>query len=207
MDDIIQLNIGGVKYITTKQTLLVKDSYFDALLSGRMKTGLTINDALFIDRDGSIFGYVLNYLRNLDTWEPPNDPDILIALLPEINYFALPGMLDQIKKMVKPVLLPFEVYLQLKGEWVTAVTYGMDCPDLLISSLNATVAPGTAIIPGILSTCSLDRCSVITTLLSRNTLYYIDQYVINNENVATILFRDVTDTPQLNRLRSKLYSP
>ncbi|EGG19348.1 hypothetical protein DFA_02135 [Cavenderia fasciculata] len=72
--DPITLNIGGSEYQTTKETLLkVKGSYFDKLLKGEIKA-TNINDksnSFFIDRDGTNFKYILNYLRTEDPLEIP----------------------------------------------------------------------------------------------------------------------------------------
>ena len=50
MSDIITLNVSGITYVTTKETLVVPNSYFDSMLSGKMKPGVHIDDAIFILR-------------------------------------------------------------------------------------------------------------------------------------------------------------
>lgn len=65
-DSIVKLNVGGVIYLTSETTLKSKSerlNYFDALLSGKFSPTM-IDGAYFIDRDGSIFQYILNYLRS-----------------------------------------------------------------------------------------------------------------------------------------------
>lgn len=55
----VKLNVGGQAFSTTFQTLtLVKDSYFHSLL-----TRWKVEETIFIDRDGTHFRHVLNYLR------------------------------------------------------------------------------------------------------------------------------------------------
>lgn len=44
---------------------------------------LVIDGAFFVDRSGETFKYVLDYLRNLDQWEAPKNPDLLLSLLGE----------------------------------------------------------------------------------------------------------------------------
>jgi BTB/POZ domain len=92
MTHVIQLNVGGVLYTTTKEVLLVPNSFFARMFGGEMKEGLEIDDALFIDRDGKIFRHVLNYLRNRDRWLPPADMGIYNDLLNEATYFGLDEM-------------------------------------------------------------------------------------------------------------------
>ena len=92
MSDIITLNVGGVTYITTKQTLMVPSSYFECMFSGQMKPGVYIDDDIFIDRDGKIFRHVLNYLRNRDRWIPPSDIELYGDLLNEADFYGLTEM-------------------------------------------------------------------------------------------------------------------
>ncbi|KAL4237686.1 BTB/POZ domain-containing protein kctd3 [Mactra antiquata] len=62
--DIIQLNVGGKRYATSKETLLwIPDSFFTSLLSGRISSLKDDKGAIFIDRDPSLFSIILNYLR------------------------------------------------------------------------------------------------------------------------------------------------
>eukprot|EP01083_Nonionella_stella_P078632 215280_1 len=61
--NIIKLNVGGVKYVTTKTTLL-KSGYFVALLSGNFAVDLDDEGAYFIDRNGKYFEYILDYMRS-----------------------------------------------------------------------------------------------------------------------------------------------
>jgi hypothetical protein len=58
----IKLNIGGVKFETSKSTLELSP-YFAAMLSGRFKIELDTEGYLFIDRDGENFKYLLSWLR------------------------------------------------------------------------------------------------------------------------------------------------
>ena len=63
--DIINLNVGGTKFSTSKQTLTqVQDTFFTGLLSGRIQTFKDDDGAIFIDRDPQLFRLILNFLRN-----------------------------------------------------------------------------------------------------------------------------------------------
>ncbi|EFA75352.1 hypothetical protein PPL_11429 [Heterostelium album PN500] len=69
--DPITLNVGGMKFQTSKSTLTkIPGSYFDAMLSGQIDIQSVSgkpNNTFFIDRDGTHFRYILNFLRDGDT--------------------------------------------------------------------------------------------------------------------------------------------
>lgn len=65
--DIVHLNVGGTRFSTSKQTLMwPHDSFFTALLSGRISSLRDETGAIFIDRDPKLFATILNYLRTRD---------------------------------------------------------------------------------------------------------------------------------------------
>ena len=62
--DIVNLNVGGTRFSTSRQTLSqLPDTFFTALLSGRISTLRDENGAIFIDRDPQLFSLILSYLR------------------------------------------------------------------------------------------------------------------------------------------------
>ncbi|NXI45221.1 KCTD3 protein, partial [Galbula dea] len=62
--EIIQLNVGGTRFSTSRQTLMwIPDSFFSSLLSGRISTLKDETGAIFIDRDPAAFAPILNFLR------------------------------------------------------------------------------------------------------------------------------------------------
>ncbi|KAK6488915.1 BTB/POZ domain-containing protein KCTD3 [Huso huso] len=62
--EIIQLNVGGTRFSTSRQTLMwIPDSFFSSLLSGRISTLRDGTGAIFIDRDPTAFTPILNFLR------------------------------------------------------------------------------------------------------------------------------------------------
>ncbi|XP_030627307.1 BTB/POZ domain-containing protein KCTD3 isoform X1 [Chanos chanos] len=62
--EIIQLNVGGTRFSTSRQTLMwIPDSFFSSLLSGRISTLKDETGAIFIDRDPTAFAPILNFLR------------------------------------------------------------------------------------------------------------------------------------------------
>lgn len=92
---IIKLNVGGIKFMTTVETLnnapgsllqRMFDSSFD--LPPRMDDG-----SVFIDRDPALFEYILEYYRCLDTMRIYRlSRSLRIALHRESEYFALHGL-------------------------------------------------------------------------------------------------------------------
>uniref|UniRef100_A0A158Q805 BTB domain-containing protein n=1 Tax=Elaeophora elaphi TaxID=1147741 RepID=A0A158Q805_9BILA len=63
-EQIVNLNVGGQRFATSRQTLTwIPDTFFTSLLSGRIPTVHDETNAIFIDRDPEIFRIILNYLR------------------------------------------------------------------------------------------------------------------------------------------------
>ena len=64
-DQFVTLNVGGVLYTTTRTTLTkYPDCMLANMFSGKHTTATDANGNYFIDRDGSLFRYVLNFLRS-----------------------------------------------------------------------------------------------------------------------------------------------
>ena len=89
MSNIIYLNVGGTKYTTTRSTLC---KYPDSML-GRMfspDSPFTLNkdikDNVFLDANGDIFKYVLDYLRYNIAPEGP----MINRFKIELDYFQIP---------------------------------------------------------------------------------------------------------------------
>ncbi|CAF3893648.1 unnamed protein product [Rotaria magnacalcarata] len=62
--DIINLNVGGQRFSTSRQTLTwISDSFFTAMLNGLISTNRDDQGYIFIDRDPKLFSIILNYLR------------------------------------------------------------------------------------------------------------------------------------------------
>jgi BTB/POZ domain-containing protein KCTD3 len=75
------------RFDTSKQTLLcIPDSFFTALLSGRISSVKDEKGYIFIDRDPKLFSIILNYLRTRDI--DANNCD-LRALRHEAEYYGL----------------------------------------------------------------------------------------------------------------------
>ncbi|XP_064637496.1 BTB/POZ domain-containing protein KCTD16-like [Lineus longissimus] len=91
---IIELNVGGVFYTTSISTLTKEDdSLLGSMFSGKGKMTLVKDNKgkYFIDRDGVLFRYVLDYLRNQKLVLPENfhEKDRLKS---EAEFYKLPNM-------------------------------------------------------------------------------------------------------------------
>lgn len=64
-NSIVKLNIGGVKYLTTEQTLCYcgRENFFTGLLSGKIPSLKDDDGFFFIDRNGEPFRYLLQFMR------------------------------------------------------------------------------------------------------------------------------------------------
>jgi len=89
----VKLNVGGIKFVTTLNTLTkFPDTYFSTAFSGRHEVTLDAEGYFCIDRDGTHFRYILNWLRD-GTFRalPGNCCEELFA---EIRYYLLEDFLD-----------------------------------------------------------------------------------------------------------------
>ncbi|KAK3755848.1 hypothetical protein QZH41_003946 [Actinostola sp. cb2023] len=95
---VVELNVGGQLYTTSLPTLLKdSDSLLSAMFSGRQKIPRDSRGRFFIDRDGVLFRYILDYLRNCKLALPEafNERD---RLLTEAEHFKLKGMVRAIQR-------------------------------------------------------------------------------------------------------------
>ena len=63
-EDKIRLDIGGQVFVTSLDTLTkIPGSLFDSMFSGRWSTKVDSDGSFFIDRDPTVFSFLLNFLR------------------------------------------------------------------------------------------------------------------------------------------------
>lgn len=100
IDDVIELNVGGVHYTTTRKTLTSdKNSLlaelFDEDNQSSSSSSSLIRDhqgRVVLDRDGTLFRFILDYLRD-DTIELPYGFREKRRLEREAEYFKLDGLI------------------------------------------------------------------------------------------------------------------
>lgn len=98
---ILNLNVGGFVYTTTLNTITRDpNSMLGRMFSGRQKIAKDSKGNYFIDRDGSLFRHVLNFLR---TWELclPQPFDEFEQLRAEANFY-------QVGDLIKALQIPSE---------------------------------------------------------------------------------------------------
>ncbi|KAG5190777.1 BTB/POZ protein [Tribonema minus] len=69
---VVELNVGGALFTTTRSTLAADpDSMLARLVNGNLSSARDAQRRLFIDRDGSNFNIILQYLRNRGRFSLP----------------------------------------------------------------------------------------------------------------------------------------
>ena len=92
----IKLNVGGQYFTTSLQTLTKdKGSMLHAMFSGRFDTKPAEDGSYFIDRDGTNFRYILNYLRT-GYLLIPDDKLIRKEILEEAEFYQIRGIVNQL---------------------------------------------------------------------------------------------------------------
>ena len=95
MSDIVLLSVGGIKYETTRATLCREQgSMLSAMFSGRHHITCNSKGYYFIDRDGKLFRYIINYLRTQEINLPSDNPELILELLVEAEYFQLNSLIN-----------------------------------------------------------------------------------------------------------------
>ena len=126
---IVKLNIGGQHFTTNPQTLTRDpNSMLAAMFSGKFQVKPSEDGSFFIDRDGTYFRFILNYLRNGELILP-DGATFLKELEAEAKFYRLQGILDELhrtapKEFEESVILTNEehrrvlkTWLPIKREW------------------------------------------------------------------------------------------
>jgi len=102
--EVIELNVGGVTYATTLGTLQQAEpdsplATITSLNASEIRTtfGRDSKNRIFIDRDGVLFRYILDYLRNKKLSLPENFSE-RDRLRVEADYYGLSGMSQALKE-------------------------------------------------------------------------------------------------------------
>ncbi|KAH3745793.1 FH protein interacting protein FIP2 [Pelomyxa schiedti] len=96
--ELIRLNIGGKMFVTTAATLTKThsgDNFFSGLLSGRMPSIRDDTGAFFLDRNGSLFEPLLDFLRTGELHVPHHVDPAVIAREAAFYCIALPCNIEQ----------------------------------------------------------------------------------------------------------------
>ena len=101
---IVDLNVGGIQYSTRLQTILKHDeSKLAEMFSSDdplVKLHQDATGRYFIDRDGYLFRYILDFLRNNTLTLPEKFRD-MARLKVEAEYYGLSHLVDLLQSMSK----------------------------------------------------------------------------------------------------------
>jgi hypothetical protein len=139
--DIVELNVGGVTYATTLGTLQQAEpdsplAVISTLNTAEIRTifGRDSKNRIFIDRDGILFRYVLDYLRNQKLSLPENFSE-RDRLRIEADYYRLVNMSKALAE-IRPHTSSIEKY---HNENTTIAT--LNYPITTAASLNSNPGP------------------------------------------------------------------
>jgi len=94
--EVVNLNVGGIKYSTTRGTLCkYPESMLGTIFSGNKNYLVDKDGCYFIDRDGEIFRYVLQYLRT-DEWSLPKEFKDFDLLANETDFFQIQPLIQKL---------------------------------------------------------------------------------------------------------------
>ena len=112
----VKLNVGGHQFTTSLQTL-TKDpnSMLAAMFSGKFEMKPHEDGTFFIDRDGTHFRFILNYLRT-GKLTLPDGAKFLKELTEEAEFYQIRGILDKLKLMTESLT---SVKLNVGGHYFT----------------------------------------------------------------------------------------
>jgi BTB/POZ domain-containing protein KCTD8/12/16 len=96
-NQVIELNVGGSCYATSLKTLISEEkSYFHELFTDNGQISLKdSNNRIFIDRDGQLFRYILDYLRTKSLNLPENFNEKQ-RLKVEAEFYRLPSIITHL---------------------------------------------------------------------------------------------------------------
>ncbi|CAD6187195.1 unnamed protein product [Caenorhabditis auriculariae] len=101
--DIVHLNAGGRRFTTLLDTLVQGKSTFflnfvrvdqvsGKVIMNHQRVSKDESGAIFINRDGKLFSYVLQYMRDGRNTVLPDDQNLLKRLRREAEFFGIEGL-------------------------------------------------------------------------------------------------------------------
>ena len=113
----IKLNVGGQHFATSVQTL-TKDpnSMLAAMFSGRFDMKPSEDGSFFIDRDGTHFRFILNFLRT-GKLTLPEGATFIKELEEEAEFYQIQGLIDALS-FVESVILTNEEHRRVLKGWL-----------------------------------------------------------------------------------------
>jgi len=138
---IIKLNVGGKRFTTSLTSLRVADegSVLAAMFNGRYSLKKDADGYFFIDRDGSLFEHILNFLRD-GAKRVPLFSSIHIAQLVrrEAQYYGLtslsnlikaphpvPFHISRLRELKYKKMQPWRFFEIYQGKWYRGIVVGL----------------------------------------------------------------------------------
>ncbi|GBG34330.1 BTB/POZ domain-containing protein KCTD12 [Hondaea fermentalgiana] len=123
-DDVVELNVGGHVFMTTRGTLLsAEGSRLEQLFAdheSESRVGRDAEGRFFFDRDGSQFAVILNYLRDGDADFPEAGSPEWTTLRREVDYFGIFKLADRMDEI--------DAELAADAEEAEALSENVDVP-------------------------------------------------------------------------------
>lgn len=95
-NEIVEFNVGGSTYTTSKTTISsYPDSMLCRMISGGLANATDTKQRIFIDRDGPMFRYILNFLRDKQLNLPENFTEYA-QLRQEAEFFCIEPIVNQL---------------------------------------------------------------------------------------------------------------
>ena len=93
----VKLDVGGQHFTTTVQTLTKdRNSMLAAMFSGKFEMKPSEDGSFFIDRDGTHFRFILNFLRT-GKLTLPEGATFIKELEEEAEFYQIQGLIDALK--------------------------------------------------------------------------------------------------------------
>lgn len=109
-DDIVEFNVGGTIYTTTRMTInSCPDSMLACMINGSLPNACDLNNRIFIDRDGPLFRFILNFLRDKSLKLPENFAEYS-QLYSEANFYRIEPIMHQLETIYNTKLNQEEIH-------------------------------------------------------------------------------------------------
>lgn len=98
---LVRFNVGGQSFATYASTLRAyPDCLLARMVDGNFAPVLTEDGSFFVDRDGSRFGFIIDYMRGVKDTQGrlllPTDLHTLQGLYDDANYYGLTELADAV---------------------------------------------------------------------------------------------------------------
>ena len=95
----MRLSVGGAHFETSIDTLTADSaSMLAAMFSGRHNVLKDEDGRYFIDRDGTHFRYILNYLRDGNTYLPTESQQLVDELYEEVSFYGIEPLMQKLEQ-------------------------------------------------------------------------------------------------------------